>query len=80
MRPEKRKGKPKLLHSDRSCKVLFCLPLIILFTEYFARRLKELLRSKLIECGWRDELKAYSKGNSDIFCKYSHGLELVVKD
>ena len=25
-------------------------------------RLKELLRTKLIECGWRDELKAYSKG------------------
>ncbi|XP_033117200.1 transcription and mRNA export factor ENY2-like isoform X2 [Anneissia japonica] len=24
-------------------------------------RLKELLRTKLIECGWRDELKAYCK-------------------
>jgi len=25
-------------------------------------RLEELLRTKLIECGWRDELKAYCKG------------------
>ncbi len=25
-------------------------------------RLKELLRTRLIECGWRDELKAYCKG------------------
>ena len=25
-------------------------------------RLKELLRTKLIECGWRDELKEYCKG------------------
>lgn len=25
-------------------------------------RLKELLRTRLVECGWRDELKAYSKG------------------
>ncbi|XP_071957682.1 transcription and mRNA export factor ENY2-like [Antedon mediterranea] len=24
-------------------------------------RLKELLRAKLIECGWRDQLKAYCK-------------------
>ena len=24
-------------------------------------KLKELLRNKLIECGWRDELKAYCK-------------------
>jgi len=24
-------------------------------------RLKELLRTKLVECGWRDELKAYCK-------------------
>lgn len=26
-----------------------------------ARRLKELLRTKLIECGWRDELKEHCK-------------------
>ena len=25
-------------------------------------RLKELLRTRLIECGWRDELKTFSKG------------------
>jgi len=25
-------------------------------------RLKELLRNRLIECGWRDELKQYCKG------------------
>lgn len=28
----------------------------------FRDRLKELLRTKLIECGWRDELKEYCKG------------------
>ena len=26
-------------------------------------RLKELLQQKLIECGWRDQVKAYCKGN-----------------
>jgi len=25
-------------------------------------RLEELLRTKLVECGWRDELKAFCKG------------------
>lgn len=25
-------------------------------------RLKELLQQKLIECGWRDQVKAYCKG------------------
>jgi enhancer of yellow 2 transcription factor len=33
-------------------------------------RLKELLRAKLIECGWRDELKNYSKGNGFISSAY----------
>lgn len=27
-------------------------------------RLKDLLRSRLVECGWRDELKSYCKGIS----------------
>lgn len=26
------------------------------------RRLKELLRAKLVECGWKDQLKAHCKG------------------
>lgn len=26
-------------------------------------RLKELLQQKLIECGWRDQVKAHCKGN-----------------
>lgn len=26
------------------------------------RRLKELLRAKLVECGWKDQLKALCKG------------------
>uniref|UniRef100_A0A803YDP8 ENY2 transcription and export complex 2 subunit n=1 Tax=Meleagris gallopavo TaxID=9103 RepID=A0A803YDP8_MELGA len=26
-------------------------------------RLKDLLRAKLIECGWKDQLKAHCKGN-----------------
>lgn len=25
-------------------------------------RLKELLRAKLVECGWKDQLKAHCKG------------------
>lgn len=28
----------------------------------YTDRLKELLRNRLIECGWRDELKQYCKG------------------
>uniref|UniRef100_A0A670K2G4 ENY2 transcription and export complex 2 subunit n=1 Tax=Podarcis muralis TaxID=64176 RepID=A0A670K2G4_PODMU len=28
-------------------------------------RLKELLRAKLIECGWKDQLKAHSKSDDD---------------
>ncbi len=30
-------------------------------------RLKELLRTRLIECGWRDQLRAYCKGQ-EVFC------------
>lgn len=30
---------------------------------YFLNSLKELLRAKLIECGWKDQLKAHCKGN-----------------
>lgn len=31
---------------------------------WFLIRLKELLRAKLIECGWRDQLKALCKGKN----------------
>lgn len=31
---------------------------------YCLNSLKELLRAKLIECGWKDQLKAHCKGNS----------------
>lgn len=31
---------------------------------YLHCRLKELLRGKLIECGWRDQLKAHCKGKN----------------
>lgn len=30
--------------------------------ELSGRRLKELLRAKLVECGWKDQLKAHCKG------------------
>jgi len=30
---------------------------------YCLNSLKELLRAKLIECGWKDQLKAHCKGN-----------------
>ena len=33
-----------------------------LITFFCHSRLKELLRTRLIECGWRDQLKAYCKG------------------
>lgn len=29
---------------------------------YFYHRLKDLLRTRLIECGWRDQLKQHCKG------------------
>lgn len=29
-------------------------------------RLKELLRAKLVECGWKDQLKAHCKGTTQI--------------
>ena len=32
-------------------------------------RLKELLRAKLIECSWKDQLKAHCKGNDFHFDK-----------
>lgn len=30
---------------------------------YCLNSLKDLLRAKLIECGWKDQLKAHCKGN-----------------
>lgn len=44
-----------------------CLIKIVFSLVYFVlpvniNRLKELLRNRLIECGWRDELKQYCKG------------------
>lgn len=33
---------------------------------YFYHRLKDLLRTRLIECGWRDQLKQHCKGIKDV--------------
>lgn len=33
-----------------------------MFSLYFIDRLKELLRAKLTECGWKDQMKAHCKG------------------
>ena len=44
---------------------LFCCFLVIFLFDGLSsnelHRLKDLLRAKLIECGWRDELKNYCK-------------------
>uniref|UniRef100_A0A670K3X7 ENY2 transcription and export complex 2 subunit n=1 Tax=Podarcis muralis TaxID=64176 RepID=A0A670K3X7_PODMU len=39
-------------------------------------RLKELLRAKLIECGWKDQLKAHCKGN----CRLISGIVNVLTE
>lgn len=40
---------------------------------YCLNSLKDLLRAKLIECGWKDQLKAHCKGNgvqlTSILCR-----------
>lgn len=41
---------------------LLLTPLQSLFTRDYEHRLVELLKSRLIESGWRDDLKAYTKG------------------
>lgn len=45
-------------------------------------RLKELLRAKLTECGWKDQMKAHCKGKSrhtvvKTHCTYSDLLLLT---
>lgn len=42
-------------------KILYTVSLIC--KHFFFNSLKELLRAKLIECGWKDQLKAHCKGN-----------------
>lgn len=49
------------LESSHTC-CISSMNLIVLV--WFLIRLKELLRAKLIECGWRDQLKALCKGKS----------------
>uniref|UniRef100_A0A8C2XCJ2 ENY2 transcription and export complex 2 subunit n=1 Tax=Cyclopterus lumpus TaxID=8103 RepID=A0A8C2XCJ2_CYCLU len=39
-------------------------------------RLKELLRAKLVECGWKDQLKAHCK-DSDYFVKFDFKTNLL---
>lgn len=39
-----------------SIRIIYCFFLNMIY------RLKELLQQKLIECGWRDQVKAYCKG------------------
>ncbi|KAK8780298.1 hypothetical protein V5799_018361 [Amblyomma americanum] len=43
----------------------------------FTRRLKELLHTRLTECGWKDQLKAYCKGWYSGMSVYQ-GLEKVL--
>jgi len=32
------------------------------------RRLKDALRTKLVQCGWRDEMKTYCRGELKLNC------------
>jgi len=61
-----------LCHNDSTINIV---PFLLLFSMALCfflylrfctadHRLKELLRNRLIECGWRDELKQYCKGKS----------------
>jgi len=40
--------------------MLVLVVMLMMVTDIY--RLKELLRNRLVECGWRDELKQYCKG------------------
>lgn len=57
--------------SSFTCVVVKCVvaPLNALTC---GRRLKELLRAKLVECGWKDQLKAHCKGmSSERMCAWA---------
>jgi len=72
-----------------SCSVhIFAYLYLIVFNCFlcdvllmYNHRLKELLRNRLIECGWRDELKQYCKGwfndDDDMGPNILHGVVSV---
>lgn len=57
-------------HHCSPTMIKYDIPGIFVLNFLLPYRLKELLRAKLIECGWRDQLKAHCKGKNRLIVAF----------